>query len=172
MLTPSKLIADHWFLALAPIVLAVDSVVANSGPIDGLVAFGVIFDLVLLLPVLYLLCYRKRTRGAIVRALGLACLGVWAATKLIPEADRALLSYLEPLRFVGLAVLVVLELAVVRVIYQSLSAGDGQNALAKKLADNSDTPEWVSRLLAWEAVLWRKLFSFVRSVLSRNRDDV
>ncbi|MEM7452252.1 MAG: hypothetical protein AAF350_12515, partial [Pseudomonadota bacterium] len=150
-------IKEHWFLMLAPIVLLSNALVVRSGPIDRLVEAGLLFDLVLLVPALYFLCYRKRRQGAAVRAIGLACLGVWIATKLVPEADRVLLVYLAPLRYVGLAVLVLIELALIRMIFRMLSAGDTAEATAKRAADTADMPPWVAKLLVWEAGLWRRL---------------
>ena len=69
---------------MAPAVAAVDFAAAKSGEITRLVEAGLLFDLIVLLPCLYFLCYRRRGRGVGIRAIGLACLGVWVATKLIP----------------------------------------------------------------------------------------
>ncbi|MEL6950972.1 MAG: hypothetical protein AAGM16_12760 [Pseudomonadota bacterium] len=165
-------IKEHWFLMLAPIVLLSNALVVRSGPIDRLVEAGLLFDLVLLVPALYFLCYRKRRQGAAVRAIGLACLGVWIATKLVPEADRVLLVYLAPLRYVGLAVLVLIELALIRMIFRMLSAGDTAEATAKRAADTADMPPWVAKLLVWEAGLWRRLIAGVcRLAGHRSEDD-
>ena len=164
-------IKEHWFLMLAPIVLLSNALVVRSGPIDRLVEAGLLFDLVLLVPALYFLCYRKRRQGAAVRAIGLACLGVWSATKLVPEADRVLLVYLAPLRYVGLAVLVLIELALIRMIFRMLSAGDTAEATAKRAADTADRPPWVAKLLVWEAGLWRRLFAGVRRLAGHRSED-
>ena len=165
------LLVNHWFLVAAPIVVLVNAVVANAGPITRLVEFGLIFDLVILLPALYLICYRKRRRNMGIRAIGLACLGVWIATKLVPEPERAMLMYIEPLRYAGIAVLVLLQLAVVRLIYSSLAAGDTTAQAASKAQDASDMPPWVARLMAWEAGFWRRLFSAVTRPFRRDRHD-
>lgn len=165
------MVSNHWFLLVAPVVLVSDAFVAASGPIDRIVEFGLLFDLVVLVPALYLVCYRKHKRGAAMRSVGLACLGVWIATKLIPEADRVLLVYIEPLRYLGLAVLVLLELAVIRLIYRSLSAGNSAEATARKVAETAVMPEWVAKLLAWEAGLWRRLFAAIKRPFERDHDD-
>ena len=169
--TIRPLVTNNWFLLVAPVVVLSSALVASAGPIDRVVELGLLFDLTVLVPVLYLLCYRKRRRGAAIRAIGLACLGVWIATKLIPEADRVLLVYVEPLRYVGLAVLVFLELFLIRVIFQSLSAGDTAEHVASKVSEASEMPKWVARLLAWEAGMWRKLFSRVGRLFRRDRND-
>lgn len=165
------IIINHWFLLLAPFVVLVNAYVATSGPITNIVEFGLLFDLVILLPALYFVCYRKRKSGAAIRAMGLACLGVWVATKLIPEADRALLTYIEPLRYVGLAVLVLLELAMIRLIFVSLSQGDTPAQAAQKAKEHSEMPAWVAKLLAWEAGLWRRMFFSIKRVFRRDGDD-
>ncbi|MEO0574995.1 MAG: hypothetical protein AAF004_05990 [Pseudomonadota bacterium] len=144
----------------------------NTQTITHLVEFGVLFDFVVLLPALYVLCYRKRKRRTLVRAIGLACLGVWAATKLIPDADRMLLIYLAPVRYVGLLVLILLELAIVRLIFTSLSAGKSSAEVIDKAKDAAEMPEWVARLLVWEAGVWRRLFLSIRRLIKRDRDDV
>ena len=165
------LIANHWFLVVAPIVVLVSALAAISGPITRLVEIGLLFDLVILLPALYVLCYGKRKSSSAIRAIGLASLGVWVATRLIPEADRVILVYIEPLRYVGLVVLFLLEIAVVRLIFVSLSAGDNEAAAAQKATDASEMPTWAARLLAWEAGLWRRLFVSARRFFRRDRDD-
>ncbi|MEO1596863.1 MAG: hypothetical protein AAFS02_16605 [Pseudomonadota bacterium] len=164
-------LSNHWFLVAAPVVLVCNALVAASGPIDRVVEFAVLFDLIVLVPSLYLICYRKRKSGTAVRAVGLACLGVWVATKLIPEADQVLLVYLAPLRYVGLAVLILLELAVIRLIFRMLSSGDTADATVKRVADTADMPAWVAKLLVWEAGVWRRLLASVRRLVGRRRDD-
>ncbi|MEL6449380.1 MAG: hypothetical protein AAFQ62_15710 [Pseudomonadota bacterium] len=164
-------IRNHWFLMIAPPVLLSDALVAHSGPIDRFVEAGLLFDLVLLVPALYFLCYRKSRQGAGVRAIGLACLGVWIATKLVPDSDRVLLVYLAPLRYVGLAVLVLIELALIRMIFRMLSAGGSAEATAKRAADAADMPSWVAKLLVWEAGLWRRFFAGLRRLARRRSED-
>ncbi|MEL6198737.1 MAG: hypothetical protein AAFR09_00880 [Pseudomonadota bacterium] len=166
-----RFVKGHWFLIIAPLVLLADALVAHSGPIDRFVEAGLLFDLVLLMPALYFLCYRKRRQGAGVRALGLACLGVWIATKLVPDSDRVLLVYLGPLRYVGLAVLVLIELALIRMIFRMLSAGGSAEATAKHAADAADMPTWVAKLLVWEAGLWRRFFAGLRRLARRRSED-
>lgn len=169
--TIRPLFANHWFLIVAPVVLLSNALVAVSGPIDRIVEFGLLFDLSVLLPALYLICYRKRKRNAAIRAIGLACLGVWVATKLIPETDRVLLVYVEPLRYLGLAALILLELAVIRMIYRALSTGDSAEVAVKRAAEASDMPEWVAKILTWEAGVWRRLSYLARRLTGRDRDD-
>ena len=155
----------HWFFVVAPLVLAVDLYVGLSarGEIDRLLEAGLLFDLVVLVPSLYWLCYRQRGKKAVIRAAALACLGIWVALKLVPEPERDLLNYVAPLRYVDLAALVCLELVVVLAIYKSVFKG-GSVAEAVNRAP-ADMPPWVARLLAIEANFWLKAWGFIKRLL-------
>jgi len=157
----------HWFFVLAPLVLAADLYVGLSarGEIDHLVEAGLLFDLVVLIPCLYWLCYRKRGKKAVTKAAALACLGIWAALKLVPESERDLLNYVAPLRYVVLAALAWLELVVVLAIYKSVfKSGSVDEAISRAPAD---IPKWMVRLLAMEADFWRKLWGAIKRLLNK-----
>lgn len=163
--------ARHWFVPLAAAIVAVDVVVAELGPITRSVELGLLIDLVVLLPCLYLLHSRGKGRASLVRGLGLACLGIWIAAKLIPESERVLLEYVAPLRYVGLLVLVLLELAIVRLLFEAIRSGSSQGEAAHRVSAESEMPPWVARLLVWEVGIWRKLLSWGRGLLGRGRGD-
>ena len=163
----SHAIRTHWFFWVAPLVLAVDFYAALSarGAIDRLVEAGLLFDLVVLLPVLYWFCYRRRGRPALVRSAALACLGIWLALKLVPESERELLVYVAPLRYVGWAVLVWLELLLVVAVYRSVfNGGSVEQAVAQA---PSDMPPWLARLLAMEARWWLKVGGVIKRLIGR-----
>ncbi len=161
--------AWNWFLPVAIAVVGTDVVVAQAGPMTRAVEAGLLLDLVVLLPCLYL--FSIRGRAGLARAVGLACLGIWVAAKLIPEADRMLLVYIAPLRYVGLVVLVLLELAVVRLIYRTLTSSGSEAAAAQRASAESGMTLWVARLIAWEMRIWSKAISWGRRLLGRGRDD-
>lgn len=157
----------HWFFVIAPLVLALDLHVSLSarGQIDHLIEGGLLFDLVVLIPSLYWLCYRQRGKKAFVKAAALACLGIWAAVKLVPEPERDLLNYVAPLRYVGLAALVWLELVVVLGIYRAVfKSGSVDEAVSRAPAD---MPPWMVRMLAIEANFWRKTWGVVKRLLGK-----
>jgi hypothetical protein len=160
-------VRSHWFFLVAPIVLMVDTSVSlsNRGSIDRLIEAGLLFDLVVLVPSLYWLCYRRKGRFALVRAAALACLGVWLALKLVPEAERELVAYVAPLRYVGLAALLLLEVTVVLAIYRSVFKGDTVEQAARQAP--AEMPPWVARLLAIEARLWRGLWQRLTRLFRR-----
>ncbi len=160
-------IRQHWFFLAAPLVLATDLSVAvyARGSIDRTLEAGLLFDLVVLIPCLYWLCYRHRGRAALTRAAALACLGIWFALKLVPEPEQDLLFYVAPLRYVGLAALVWLELVVVVSIYRTVFKGGAvSDAVARAPVD---MPPWLARLLALEARFWLKLWHFLRRVVGK-----
>jgi uncharacterized membrane protein YGL010W len=157
---------QHWFFVAAPLILATDILVGllARGQIDLLIESGLLFDLAVLVPCLYWLCYRHKGKAAIIKAAALACLGIWIALKLIPEPERQLLNYVEPLRYVGLAVLLWLELVVVVAIYRSVFKGATVDQAAK---ETQDLPSWVVRLLAWEARFWLKCWQWMKRIVGR-----
>lgn len=160
-------IRSHWFFWVAPLVLAADfyAALAARGAIDRVVEAGLLFDLAVLLPLLYLWCYRQRGRAALVRAAGVACLGIWLALKLVPEPERELLVYVAPLRYVGLAVLVWIEVRLMVVIYRSVFKGGSVEQAVEQAP--SEMPRWVAKLLAMEARLWLRVWSAVKRLLGR-----
>lgn len=157
----------HWFFLVAPLVVAVDSfvVLSASGEIDRLLEAGLLFDLVVLVPCLYWLCYRQRRRKAGIRAAALACLGIWVALKLVPDSERDLLNYVTPLRYAGLAALGWLELVVVVSIYRTIFKG---GSVSQAVADApGDTPPWVVKLLAIEANFWLKTWGAIKRLFGK-----
>lgn len=161
------LLRTHWFFFIAPVVLAVNLCVGLStrSEIDRFVEAGLLFDLMVLIPCLYWLCYRQRGRRAVIQAAAMACLGIWAALKLVPESERVLLNYVAPLRYVGLAVLVWLELIVVLAIYRSVFKGESVSEAASRAPE--DMPPWIVKLHAVEAKFWLKVWSRVKRVFGK-----
>lgn len=163
----THLLRAHWFFLVAPIILAADLYVGLSavGEIDRILEAGPLFDLVVLVPCMYWLCYRQRGRKAAIRAAAIACLGIWVALKLVPETERDLLTYVAPLRYVGLAALVWLELVVVVAIYRTVfKGGSVSQAVAHAPAD---MPPWVVKLLAFEANLWLKVWGAIKRAFGK-----
>lgn len=157
----------HWFCFVAPLVLLADVGVGLSarGQIDQVIEAGLLFDLAVLIPGLYLACYRREGRKAALRAIGLACLGIWAALKLVPADEQQLLSAVAPLRYLGLAVLLLVEVVIVVRIYRVIfGSGSAEKAVA---AAGPGMPPWVARLMAWEAGVWLRAWRALRRVFGR-----
>jgi len=160
----------HWFFIVAAFVVAGNIFVALSsrGAIDRIVEAGLIFDLAFLLPCLYWLCYRASGKKAAIRAVGLCCLGIWGALKLVPEAEQDLLAYVAPARYVGIAALICLEVAVLVAVYRTMFKGGSDQEVTARIQAQTDLPPWVARLLALEARFWRKVWQVVKKVIGRD----
>jgi hypothetical protein len=165
LLTPR--VRRHWFFLVAPLVLAADVYVAfrERGEIDRFIEAGLLLDLAVLIPCLYWFCYRGRGRKAAIQAAALCCLGIWAALKLVPEAQHRLLDYVAPLRYLGIAVLVWLELAVVVAIYRTAFKGGSAEEVAAQAQERADLPPWAARILAREALFWRSAWRWLKGLL-------
>jgi hypothetical protein len=163
----TQALRSHWFFWVAPVVIAVDVLVGlyARGQVDRILEAGLLFDLAVLVPALYWLCYRKKRERIFIRVAALACLGIWLALKLVPEAERDLLNYVAPIRYAGLAVLIALELAVMLAIYRTIfSGGTVEEAVSKAPAD---MPPWAVKLMALEARFWRTVWSAIRRLTGR-----
>ena len=87
----------HWFLPVAVLVAGSDLALAlvdswsSPAPLEA----GILFDLAVVLPVLYWWCYRKRGRTALLKAASLSCLGIWVAGHIIPDQHHDLIRALD-----------------------------------------------------------------------------
>ena len=160
-----RLLRAHWFFPAAAIALLMNSatIYLDQWSSPELLEAGLLFDFAILLPVLYLVCYWSEGKRSVIRAIALSCLGIWAVAQVVPEANHSLLRDLQVVRYVGLGVLVLLQVKLIVAIFRAVS-GDAAGAEheASRLADETGTPPWVRRLLAWEAALWIKVWRFVR----------
>lgn len=152
----------HWFFFIAPLLLAVNMYVGLSsrGQVDRLIEAGLLFDLAVLIPCLYWLCYRSNGKKTVIRGVALVCLGIWVSTKLVPVSERDLLNYVAPIRYVGLAALIWLELAVIGAIYKTVFKGGSVSDAVSQAS--TDMPTWVAKLLAMEANFWLRVWAVVK----------
>jgi len=147
------------FLALSLII-----VVANSISLywfgDEIGTFSeivILVDFALAIPLLYILCFRHDLKRAPVKSLAIASLGFWGASLLIPEEQHNLIQEFDFLRYIGLGVLFLIEIKIAFLIWKTIFSGKNQEIVVKDITDGSDIPEWVARLMAWEASLWKKI---------------
>ena len=155
----------HWFFPVAAIAILINSatVYLDQWSSPELLEAGLLFDFAILLPVLYLICYRFEGKRSVVRAIALACLSIWALGHVVPEANQSLLLDLQVVRYVGLGVLVLLQVKLIVAVFRAMSgASASAENEASRLADETGTPPWVRKLLAWEASVWIKVWRFVR----------
>jgi hypothetical protein len=156
----------HWFLPVAMLVVGGDLVLAlaDSWSDPALLEAGLLFDLAIVLPALYWWYYRKRGRAALLKAAALSCLGIWVAGHIVPDQHHELISTVGFARYVGLAVLLVIELKLIVAIYRAAFSSGGSNPTLSA-AQDAGMPEWAARLMAWEASLLRRGWELVRRLV-------
>ncbi|MDJ0792752.1 MAG: hypothetical protein QNI98_00810 [Woeseiaceae bacterium] len=160
-----RFLRANWFFPAAAIALLMNSttVYLDQWSSPELLEAGLLFDFAILLPVLYLICYWSKGKRSVVRAIALACLGIWAVGHVVPDQNQSLLNNLQFVRYIGLGVLVLLQVKLIVAIFRAMSgASASAEHEASRLADETGTPPWVRKLLAWEAAAWIKVWRFVR----------
>jgi hypothetical protein len=122
---------------------------------------ALLIDLCVTAPFLYILCYAKKQplRTTIVRSLAIACGGVWIATWLIPVPNQVLLPQLAPLRWIGAAILCLVE---VRLMVAAIRTAFSRTGTAEDVATASGAPLFVARLILWEARFWSGFWRLIR----------
>lgn len=149
----------NWFVPLAASLLTVVWLVGRTfAPGDWrTLEPALIFDSTVTLPALYWLCYRKALSGKAmaVRLVALVCAGLFVASWLVPQEEQRLLAQVAPLRIAGIAVVVLVELAlliaVLRVMFRKGTTTDQLQTLGM--------PPLIARLMLLEARFWRWLFA-------------
>lgn len=153
---------NNWFWPLAIILVAFATLLSRTVPAQTLQGWeiAVLFDVLVTIPALFALCYRtKLTRGnLVVRILALQCLGIWFATKIVPLETQTLLPQLSWLRYLGLGVLVVIELRVMVVIFRIIFKSETNSSDLEKLG----MPPLLAKLVLLEARFWRWVFSVIK----------
>jgi hypothetical protein len=155
-------VRTHWY---APLFLAMLAAVWLLARNAAFMASGgeaaLLIDLCVTAPVLYALCYGKRqpVRQTAIKAIAIACAGVWLASWLIPAASQSILPHLTPIRWAGLVVIALVE---VRLVIAAVRLAFSRSATAQDIAKASDAPQWIARLMLAEARLWRSLWNFIR----------
>lgn len=152
----------HWFVPAFVLILGALWLLARD---PMFMAEGgekaVLADLCLTVPILYFLCYRHGHSAVQLglRALGLACLGIWLGSWIIPPADQSLLTRLGPLRVAGLVVLALIELrllvAMIRLVF-------GAETSSAEVSRVTGAPPFVAKLMLLEARFWKAVWRLIR----------
>lgn len=152
----------HWFVPVFALILgalwlaARDSMFMAQGGEKAILA-----DLCLTVPILYVLCYRRRHSALQLgmRAVALACLGIWLGSWIIPASDQSVLNELGPLRVAGLVVLAVIELrllvAMTRLVF-------GPETSASEISRVTGAPPFIAKLMLLEARFWKAVWRLIR----------
>jgi hypothetical protein len=152
---------EKWFFLLVlPLAVAVEWWFARTldwaaYPRSEWVA---LVDLCLFLPVLYLAGFRSdlTAKARVLRALGIAGIGLVAARWIVPAANQFLIADLSSLRNATLVVVLAFE---GWVLWKMIGAVYRRNADAKTLEREFGIPDWIARLLVIEARFWKAVWS-------------
>lgn len=161
-ITVREQLGDHWFAPAFALILGALWLVARDPMfMAGGGEAAILADLCLTVPILYVLCYRRRHSAAQLglRALALACLGIWLGAWIIPESDQSVLTRLGPLRVAGLVVLALIELrllvAMIRLVFGSEPSSD-------EISRATGAPPFVAKLMLLEARFWKAVWRLIR----------
>ncbi|MEM9398231.1 MAG: hypothetical protein AAF991_12180, partial [Pseudomonadota bacterium] len=117
-------VIEHWFFYAAGglFLLDVATVLLTGWSAGLLLEIGLVFDLVVVMPFLYFLCYRERVKFLAVRLLGLSCLGMWLLTLVAPADRHGVFDHMRIPLNVGLAILATFELYLIFTVVRLLSS--------------------------------------------------
>ena len=160
----------HWFypLAIAVVLGDVSTLHFQDWRHPRLFESAVLFDLAVVLPLLYFWCYRARGTAVILPMVSLASLGIWATSQLIPAEHQHVLNSVGWLRTMAIAVLAMVEIKILFGFYKMIFSSDKTpEEIADELANDIKLPLWLMRLVALEARILRSLSQFVKRLFRR-----
>jgi hypothetical protein len=163
---------QHWFFPVAIFVVVGDFCAAKLGEWSSdvsLLEAALIFDFAVLLPLLYWWCYRERRKVAVLKAIALACLGIWAIGWLIPEDQRNLLEPLGVFRYAALGALIALEVWLGVAVYRAVITAELSRDDAETKLKSDGLPAWIAKFMAFEASLLRRVWLFVDRIVRRKK---
>ena len=161
----------NWFFVAAALVLASDVLALQTPDWSSprLLEIGLLSDLAIVVPGLYIACYWRKGKSAVLRAVALASLGFWSASKLLPESNQFLIPSLWPVRYVTLAVLMVIEFKIMLSMYRSVFGGASRRKVAESLQAQTGMPPWAAKLAAAEAAIWHAAYTKAKAIFRRWR---
>lgn len=120
-----------------------------------------LIDLCLFVPLVYFTFFSSslETKPRLIRTLGVAGLGLFAARLIVPEANQFVIAELAYLRNFVLAFVLVFE---GWVLYKVITAVYKRNVDAKTLEREFAMPEWIAKLMVLEARLWKAVWGFFK----------
>lgn len=155
---------EKWFFLLVlPVAIAIEWAFAathdwTAYPRSEWVA---IFDLCLFMPLIYLTLFTgELTRKArLIRAAGVAGLGLLAASFIVPEPNQFVIGQLSSIRNVLLVFVLAFE---VWVFWKLIDVLYRKNADAKTLERDFAVPELIAKLLVLEAKFWKAVWALFK----------
>ncbi|MDP1977646.1 hypothetical protein [Undibacterium sp.] len=168
--TLSTWLGVHWFLPVATVMVIADSMIARSDDwhASRVLEAALLFDFVILIPLLTLWCYRAHGRKAVLRALGLVCLALWATDCIMPRQHHHLLASIEWLRPIVLVVLGLFEVGILIKFYRAVFGNkEAPDKAAARMARQLGLLLFVEHTLAWEARMWLRIRDFLKYITGR-----
>lgn len=158
-----KLARRHWFLLLLPVWFACSFAFSRSldWRLEGRMGEAtILFDWCVFLPFAYALSLRRAVppRAALLRTLGLAGAGLWVGRLFVPDGAENLLTSLGWLRYPWLAVVLVVEGAVIVALLRAVFAGRADAAAFER----AGVPPFAAKLMLLEARFWRWVWRTMR----------
>jgi hypothetical protein len=156
--------SEKWFFLIAlPLAIAIEWAFARSldwtaYPRSEWVA---LFDLCVFMPLVYLSAFSSElTRKArLLRCLGIAGAGLFAASFIVPEPNQFIIGELSAVRKVAMVGIVAFE---GWVLWKVIGAVYRQNVDAKTLERDFAMPEWIAKLMVLEAKFWKAVWQLLR----------
>lgn len=152
----------HWFYFTIPFFLAIDlysRLKFSWGENPRLGEIIVLCDWCILVPILYVICYRALTnRALVIRTIAISCGGLWIAHKIIPITNGTIIARLYWIRIVGTVAVAIAEgVALVAALRVMFGREPDQDKLAL-----SGVPPFMVKLMLAEARFWRWVWSKLR----------
>jgi hypothetical protein len=145
----------HWFYVLLPVWFAAAFAFSAAHPWAAEPRLGeaiTLFDWCVFVPLLFAVCYRDMPgRALLVRTVATFCGGVWIAGKVVPDNAQFVLQDWADIRWVGLAVVMLFEIAAIVTILRILF-GTAPNASE---LERQGLPAIVVKLTLAEARFWK-----------------
>lgn len=164
-------LSRHWFLPVAAVVVAGDLSALHWGAwaSSSIVEAALLFDFVLLLPLLYGWCYRRKGKAAAVQAIALACFAIWATGKAIPVEQHHVLNSIGWLRTLGLAGLLAVEIKLGVAVYKAVVLSGKSRREAEARLESEGIPPWLAKLMSLEATFWRRVWRLARNLFWKSK---
>ncbi|MEE4155340.1 MAG: hypothetical protein V2I27_14370 [Erythrobacter sp.] len=155
---------EKWFfLGALPAAIGIEWAFARS--LDWSVyprsEWVMLVDLCVFMPALYLAAFASelRPRARLLRAAGIAGLGLFAASLIVPAPNQFLIGELSALRGALLVFILAFE---GWVLWQVIGAVYRKGADAKTLEREFAMPAWIARAMVLEARFWKAVWAILR----------
>lgn len=155
---------EKWFFLIAlPLAIAIEWAFARS--LDWTVyprsEWVALFDLCVFMPLLYLAAFISELsrKARLLRCLGIAGIGLFASSFIVPEPNQFVISELAAIRNVAMIGILAFE---GWVLWKVIGAVYRRNVDAKTLEREFAMPDWIAQLMVLEAKFWKAVWQLLR----------